>query len=162
MLGPPTESGKHPNRFGRRPVPRQEVIRPAYLSTVATAEQPYAPRRVRHRASSGDGCPDPEPPGSPGFRPPYPREPCTREPCPSPAVGQPATHVEPPPPEHERSRVLVGPVHAGMEGVGRTSRFRTEPRPSVALAASETATLPQRRPATTSVRARSRSSDGPP
>ena len=65
---------------------------------------------VRHRASSRDGCPDPEPPRSPAFRPPYPRGPCTGKPCPSPTVVQPAANIEPRPPRQLRPRILVGPL----------------------------------------------------
>jgi hypothetical protein len=65
---------------------------------------------VRNRATSRDGYRDPGPPWSPAFRPPYPRGPCTREPCPSPAVGQPAAHIEAPTATQQRPRVLVGPL----------------------------------------------------
>jgi hypothetical protein len=48
-----------------------------------------------HHASSRDAYRDPEPPWSVAIRPPWPRGPGDRERGPSPAVCQPASHIEP-------------------------------------------------------------------
>ena len=67
---------------------------------------------ARHRASSHDVRPVPEPPWRTPFRFPHPGRPRTREPRPAPAVGQPAAHLGPPAPTLERPRVLARPFPA--------------------------------------------------
>src|SRR5450759_878645 len=57
---------------------------------------------ARHRASSHDVRPVPEPPWRAAVRLPHPGRPRTREPRPAPAVGQPAAHLGPPSPTQER------------------------------------------------------------